>query len=159
MLNFMQDSRNGGVMGPTQYYDFTQTSFTPILASSNHGAIHGGSMQVTPNAYRIRKVILPNYQNTVGNNSQMTSYGPGDHTQVTGGSPIGMSNTTALYPPSHQQSRDASQHKQLPVVKTRKRYFQTTMQNPSSSQYGINPLIVVPNGGNTIKVSKDKMKS
>ena len=127
MLNYMQDTRNG-YMGQTQYYDFTQTSFSPVLASSNANGLMGASQQMTPNAYRIRKVLLPNYYpNNGGNNSSMNygAGGPGDNTQITGAS--APSNATALYPPSHLQSRDASQGKQLPVVKTRKRYFQTTM--------------------------------
>jgi len=101
----------------------------------------GGSMQTTPNAYRIRKVILPNYPN----NTSSISYGQNEN-GAGGSSPSNMgltNNTTALYPPSHLQSRDATQNKQLPVVKTRKRYFQTTMQNPVS---GMNPLIVLQNG-------------
>ena len=102
---------------------------------------------MTPNAYRIRKVILPNYYPNNGGKNSSLNYGAGgqaDNTQITGTSPP--SNATALYPPSHLQSRDASQGKQLPVVKTRKRYFQTTMQNPSSSAYGLNPLVVLQNG-------------
>jgi hypothetical protein len=55
MLNIMHDTRNG-LMGPPQMYDFSQSSFTPVLASHN-----GTGMSNTPNAYRIRKVILPNY--------------------------------------------------------------------------------------------------
>jgi hypothetical protein len=41
MLNFIQDTRNVGMVQP-QYYDFSQSSFTPILASSN--GVNSGSM-------------------------------------------------------------------------------------------------------------------
>lgn len=82
ILNYMQDTRNGTI-GQTQYYDFSQSSFTPVLASSHGGNLLSGSMQNTPNAYRIRKVILPNYPN----NSSSISYGTNDNTQLTGGSP------------------------------------------------------------------------
>jgi hypothetical protein len=42
MLNYMQDTRNG-FMGQTQYYDFTHTSFSPVLASSNANGLMGAS--------------------------------------------------------------------------------------------------------------------
>jgi hypothetical protein len=61
----------------------------------------GGSMQTTPNAYRIRKVILPNYPNN--NNSSLSYNGQNDNTTgVSPASNMALTNTSAaLYPPSH----------------------------------------------------------
>jgi hypothetical protein len=61
----------------------------------------GGSMQTTPNAYRIRKVILPNYPN---NNSSLSYNGQNENTTgVSPASNMALTNNTsaALYPPSH----------------------------------------------------------